>query len=95
MSSAKRHSDLSKNMDVPIACKPEQLTTWGSLGLYFSTFLRNPDPCEEYYRVLMTDPSYEINPFVALIDMLVVGVFQPLGYIGTQVGSFFDGVLSK
>jgi hypothetical protein len=43
----------------------------------------------------MTDPSYEINPFVALIDMLAVGVFQPLGYIGTQVGSFFDGVLSK
>ncbi|EFX67114.1 hypothetical protein DAPPUDRAFT_262090 [Daphnia pulex] len=43
----------------------------------------------------MTDPSYEVNPFVALIDMLVVGVFQPLEYIGTKIGSFFDGLLTS
>ena len=87
---------MSKVTDIPATCNVEQLTVWGTISLYLSkTVLRNPDPCEEYYRVLMTDPSYEVNPFFALIDMLTVGIFQPLGFIGTQVGSFFDGVLSK
>lgn len=96
VASAKRHSDLSKNVDIPVECDLEKLTAWDTMRLYISkNFLRNPDPCEEYYRVLMTDPSYEVNPFVALIDMLVVGVFQPLEYIGTKIGSFFDGLLSK
>lgn len=94
--SAKRHSDLSKNVDIPVECNLEKLTAWDTMRLYINkNVLRNPDPCEEYYRVLMTDPSYEVNPFVALIDMLVIGVFQPLEYIGTKIGSFFDGLLSK
>lgn len=86
---------MSKNKDIPTSCNPEQLGILESLRLKFNAFWGHPDPCEEYHRVLLTDPSYEVNPFTVLFDMLVVGIFHPLGYIGKQVGSFFDGVLSK
>ena len=94
--SAKRQSDLLKNGDKPGACKPEQLGMLEVFQLWFSSsIMRKPDPCEEYHRAIFTDPIYEVNPFVALIDMLVVAIFQPLSYMGKQFGSFFDSVLSK
>lgn len=57
--------------------------------------MKNPDPCEEYHRAYFTDPTYEVNPLIALFDMLIKVVFHPLGYMGEKLGSFFDGVLSK
>lgn len=96
MASAKRQSDLLKNSNLPQSCNPEQIGAWDNFKLWFSqTVLREYDPCEVYHKTLLTDPSYEVNPFVALFDLLVVVVFQPLGYVGKQMGSFFDSVLSK
>ncbi|XP_057377105.1 chloride channel CLIC-like protein 1 [Daphnia carinata] len=95
MASSKRYSDKSKNKDIPASCDPEQIGTLESLKLRFEAYWGYPDPCEEYHRVLLTDPSFEVNPFTVLWDMLVVGILHPLGYIGNQMGSFFTGVLNS
>lgn len=94
MASSKRYSDKSKNKDIPASCDPKQLGILESFKLRFDAFWGYPDPCEEYHRVLLTDPSFEVNPFTVLWDMLVVGILHPLGYIGHKIGSFFNEVLS-
>lgn len=95
MASSKRYSDKSKNKDIPASCDPKQLGILESFKLRFDAFWGYPDPCEEYHRVLLTDPSFEVNPFTVLWDMLVVGILHPLGYIGHKIGSFFNEVLNS
>jgi hypothetical protein len=41
----------------------------------------------------MTDPVYQVTPIMALSDTLATAIFHPLGYIGHQIGQFFNGVL--
>ena len=81
-----------KHADMPASCKPSDVT-WSS---YFQSLIMTvPDPCEEYHRTFLTDPTHEVNPFTALVDMLAVAVFQPLGFIGESLGTFFNNILSK
>ena len=95
VASAKRQADVMRNSDLPLACNPEQLGTLAYIQLLISTnIIRNPDPCDEYHRAYYTDPTYEVNPFIALVDLLARVVFQPMGFVGEKMGSFFDGVLS-
>lgn len=69
---------------------------WDSLKDSFSQlFFKKTDPCEEYHKALLIDPSYEVNPLTALFDLLITVVFRPLGYVGEKVGSFFNNVLGK
>ena len=32
---------------------------------------------------------------IALVDMMIVAVLQPLGFVGKSIGAFFDNVLGK
>lgn len=87
---------MAKASQPPAACNPDALDTWSTLKLVVSTTVFGyADPCDEYHRALLTDPTYEISPFLALVDMLATGIFHPLKYIGEQFGGFFDGVLSE
>ena len=79
-----------KNSEIPASCYPGQIG-WADWFKY--SVLRSPDPCEAYHRVLLTDPAHEVTPLAAMVDMLVVVVFKPLGFIGEQVGLFFNNVL--
>ena len=57
--------------------------------------LLGEDECEKYAQVLFTDPVYKISPITALSDTLATLVFHPLGYIGGQLGDFFNNFFSK
>lgn len=86
-----------KNADIPVSCKPAVELSWADSLISWarSSVLRIADPCEEYHRTLLTDPTYEVTPLTAMVDMLAITVFQPLGFIGKQIGSFFDSLLCK
>lgn len=85
-----------KNSKVPANCDRDTFGSLESSILHIKKSLFGlEDPCEEYHRALMLDPSYEVNPFIALFDLVVRIAFQPLGYLGEKVGSFFQGVMCK
>ena len=48
---------------MPLACRTDQQTYWDSIKLWMSTTIAmNADPCEEYHRALLTDPTFEVTP---------------------------------
>jgi len=51
------------------------------------------DRCDEYHKAIHVDPIYEVNPLMAVVDLLTNLFFHPIASLGPSIGAMFSGLL--
>jgi len=90
---AGKHAKLLKSTEVPPECRPHEMTWWQSIQSSGRAVFSSVDKCEEYHKNIMVDPIYEVNPMVALVDLVTSLILHPLSSLGQNVGFMFSGLL--
>ena len=84
---AARQMTLSKTPNECVYMKNEdQLTITSVFTSFIKSFTSLDKKCEDYYRALMVDPIFEINPLVAISSTLSEALFAPISIFGDQLG---------
>jgi hypothetical protein len=80
---SKKHLTVSS---APMECVDLQRkqSTFSSIILnYFNSM---ETECKIYYRALMVDPIFEVNPLEAISSALANALFKPIGILGNELG---------
>jgi hypothetical protein len=84
---------------VTVSSAPKECTDLQRKELTFSlSFIFNlynmDDECQKYYRALMVDPIFEVNPLEAISSALANALFKPISIVGNELGkglsNFYD-----
>jgi len=92
---AAKHSTLLQSGNVPLECRPEEMTWLQTIQSSARSVFSSVDRCEEYHKAIMVDPVYEVNPLTAVVDLVTTLVLHPLSSLGSEVGLMFSGLLSN
>merc|ERR1719427_2133340 len=60
---------------------------------YFKSGVTLTDKCDEYHKALLVDPIYEVNPMMALADLVSSLVVRPMRHVGPEFGNMMKGLL--
>jgi hypothetical protein len=81
--SSEKHLTVSS---APIECDDLQRKQSTFSSFIISYFIDMNIECKKYYRALMVDPIFEVNPLEAISSALANALFKPIGILGDQLG---------
>jgi len=90
---ALKHSKLLQSTNVPPECRPEEMTWLQTFETSGRSMFTSVDRCDEYHKAIHVDPIYEVNPLMAVVDLLTNLFFHPLASLGPSIGAMFSGLL--
>ncbi|XP_015186634.1 PREDICTED: uncharacterized protein LOC107071824 isoform X2 [Polistes dominula] len=77
-----------KYTDMPVACKPNEMTFWERFR--HSVLPSGNDECEKYYKARMSNPNYQVTPFIVLSRCLFSIIVQPGSLLGEALSNFIN-----
>ncbi|XP_012713029.3 chloride channel CLIC-like protein 1 isoform X1 [Fundulus heteroclitus] len=92
---AKHQSNIMKMEKLYLKCVGQKEISWiqSLIEWYRITWTLQPDPCEEYMKLILINPILEVPPIKAVTYTFRTFLIEPLAALGEGIGVFFRALL--
>ncbi|XP_077316379.1 chloride channel CLIC-like protein 1 [Lithobates pipiens] len=78
------------------SCYQADLSFWETMKIWFSwNFSWDIGSCESYYKALMVDPFWEVNPLMAISSVVWRLVFHPVELFSLTIGQSLRNIMKE
>ncbi|XP_072270587.1 chloride channel CLIC-like protein 1 isoform X2 [Pyxicephalus adspersus] len=78
------------------SCYQADLSFWETMKIWFSwNFSWDVGSCESYYKALMVDPFWEVNPLMAISSMVWRLVIHPVELFSQAIGQSLRNIMKE
>ncbi|XP_073463129.1 chloride channel CLIC-like protein 1 [Aquarana catesbeiana] len=78
------------------SCYQADLSFWETMKIWFSwNFSWDIGSCESYYKALMVDPFWEVNPLMAISSVVWRLVFHPVELFSLAIGRSLRNIMKE